>query len=267
MHGAVPRWAAETEVVRRLESEWSAIADSSGLRRRLRGWSAEDPRLAFENGHRLVAAAQRRDTSSAAEPDRVLTALLERFDGDPLARRAALQVVLPGLKSLIDSLPGWDVEEQAAQVVATAIDVLADCAASPTGTPPSFRVFADTRRRAMRATIRDRSEQAILLGDFDRFADPSQSRAFEECEQRPLAELVEWVRRRGRLGEEAARLVVLTRAGGVSVNQLAATADVNPQSMRQQRRRAEQQLRRNLSSLSEHISSRVVSRSRSESAP
>lgn len=263
MHGAQPRLAAETDVVRRLEAEWRAIADSPWLRRRLRVWSAEDPRLAFEEGHRLVAAAQRRDTQHRTEGDRVLTALLERFEGDPLARRVALQVVLPGVKSLIDSLPGRDVEERAARVMATAVEILAHCAAVPTGTPPSLRVFADIRRGAMRAAIGDRSERAILLGDFDRFADPSQSQAFEECEQRPLAELVECVRRRGHLGEEAARLVVLTRTGVVSVNELAAAAHVNPQSMRRQRLRAEQQLRRNLS---HHSSPRVGSRSGSGSA-
>jgi len=153
-------------VIRRLETEWDAIADSWWLRRRLEVWAADDPRLAFENGHRLVAEAQRRDVSSWANRDQVLAALLDRFEDDPVAQRVALQVVLPGVKSLIDGLRGWDVEERAARVVATSVEVLAHCAAEPAGTRPSFRVFANTRRRALRAAIRDRSEPLVLVDDF-----------------------------------------------------------------------------------------------------
>lgn len=92
MDAAPPRWAAETEVIRRLETDWNAIADSWWLRRRLEVWAAEDPRLAFEDGHRLVAAAQRRDVSSWADRDQVLAALLDRFEDDPVAQRVALQL-------------------------------------------------------------------------------------------------------------------------------------------------------------------------------
>jgi hypothetical protein len=242
-----PRWAAETEVIRRLEAEWRVIAGSWWLRRRLQVWAAEDPRLAFEDGDSLVEAAQRRDVSDWADRDRVLAALLDRFEYDPVARRVALQVVLPGVKSLIDGLRGWDVEERAARVVATAVEVLAHCAAEPAGTPPSFRVFANTRRKALRAAIRDRSEPLVVVDDFSCFEDAAGTDATEPDEERRLEELVEWVRERGRLREETARLVVLTRAGGVSVEELAAVNNVHPQTMRQQRLRAEQRLRRSLS--------------------
>ena len=111
-----PMWAAETELVRRLEAEWQVIARSRWLRDRLHGWAVDDDRLAFDDGEQLVRAARRRDASSWAERDRVPTALLERANGDVLARRVALQVVLPGLKSLIDDARTWDVEERAALV-------------------------------------------------------------------------------------------------------------------------------------------------------
>lgn len=247
MAGAPPMRAAETEVVRRLEAEWRVIASSSWFRNRLQAWAAADPRLAFDDGHRLVAEAQRRDVSSWADRDQVLAALLDRFEDDPVARRVALQVVLPGVKSLIDGIWGWDVEERAARVVATALDVLAHCAVEPAGTPPSFRVFANTRRRALRAAIRDRSEPVVLTDDFSDFEDASESDEASWDEEGRLEELVAWVRERGRLRDETARLVVLTRAGGVSVDELAAVAHIHPQTMRQQRLRAEQRLRRSLS--------------------
>jgi hypothetical protein len=159
----------------------------------------------------------------------------------------ALQIVLPGIKSLIDGLRGWDMEERAARVVATAVDVLAHCAAVPAGTPPSFRVFANTRRRALRAAVRDRSEPLVLVDDLTCFVDTEDPAAVNADEEQRLEELVEWVRDRGRLRDETARLVVLTRAGGVSVEELAAVRNVHPQTMRRQRLRAEQRLARGLS--------------------
>jgi hypothetical protein len=137
-------------------------------------------------------------------------------------------------------------EKRAARVVATALDVLAHCAVEPAGTPPSFRVLANTRRRALRAAIRDRTEPVVLIDDFSDFEDASEPDAANWDEEGRLEELVEWVRERGRLRDEAARLVVLTRAGGVSVDELAAVTHVHPQTMRQQRLRAEQRLRRSL---------------------
>lgn len=241
------RWAAQTEVICRLEAEWSQIAGSWWLRRRLRIWGAEDPCLAFEDGNKLLDAAQTREASSWAERDQVLTAVLERFEDEPVARRVALQIVLPQIKSLINGLRGWDVEERAARVVAEAVEVLAYCAANPAGTPPSFRVFSNTRRRTIRAAMRHRSEPILLVGDLSHLDDTETPDTSSGDEQQRLDELVEWVREKGRLREDAARLVVLTRAGGVSVNELAAIAEVNPQTMRQQRLRAEKRLRRSLS--------------------
>ena len=241
------RWAAQTEVIRRLEAEWSEIAGSWWLRRRLRIWGAEDPRLAFEDGYKLVDAAQSREASSWAERDQVLTAVLERFEDDPVARRVALQIVLPQVKSLINGVRGWDVEERAALVVAEAVGVLAYCAAQPAGTPPSFRVFSNTRRRVVRAAIRHRSEPMVLVGDLSHLDDTEGPETSSGDEQQRLDELVVWVREKGRLREDAARLVVLTRAGGVSVSELAAITEVSPQTMRQQRLRAEKRLRHGLS--------------------
>lgn len=247
MVGPPPRRAAEAEVIRCLEAEWRVMAGSSWLRRRLQAWAAEDPRLAFDDGHSLVATAQRRDVTDWADRDRVLAALLDRFVHDPVAQRVALQVVLPGIKSLIDDLRGWDVEERAARVVAIAMDVLAHCAAEPAESAPSFRVFANTRRRALRAAIRDRSEPLLLVDDLAHFEDAGSREAVNGDEHQRLEDLVQWVRDQGRLREETARLVVLTRAGGVSIEELAASLSAKPQTLRRQRLRAEQRLRASLS--------------------
>ena len=238
--------AAETELIRRLETEWRVLARSRWLRARLQVWAVDDDRLAFDDGEQLLAAAQSRHASSWAERDQVLAALLNRVPEDALARRVALQVVLPGVKSLIDGVRGWDVEERAARVVATAVDVLAWCASEPAGTPPSFRVYANTRRRVLRSAVRDRSEPVVFVDDYSHL-ETGNDKPVSKDETERFDDLIAWVRRHGRVRDDVARLVVLTRTAGVSVEELAAAQDVDPQTLRQRRLRAERRVRQNLS--------------------
>jgi hypothetical protein len=232
-------------LIRRLEAEWRVLARSRWLRQRLQAWGADDDRLAFDDGDQLITTAQRRNVSSWAERDQVLTALLERAGEDAVARRAALQVVLPGVKSLIDGIRGWDVEERAARVVAATVDVLAWCAVEPAGTPPSFRIYANTRRRILRSAIRNRSEPVVFVDDYTNLEirdDPPDG----DNDTHGFDHLIEWVKRHGRIQEDAARLVVLTRTAGVSVEELASAEDVGSQTPRQRRLRAERRVRQNL---------------------
>ena len=139
------------------------LAQSRWLRARVRCWASSDSRLDFADGAALVNAAQRRDAVTWSERDQVRAALLERVPQEALAQRVALQVVLPGLKSLINEIRGWDVDERTARVVATALDVISWCAAESAGTPPSFRIYTNTRRRVLRSAIRDRSEPVLFV--------------------------------------------------------------------------------------------------------
>ncbi len=241
-----PARVADTELIRRLDAEWRILSRSRWLADRLRTWSTTDNRLAFEDGDQLIAAAQRRDALTWAERDEVLDALLERSSEDALARRVALQVVLPGLKSLINGIRGWDSEERAARVVATALDVISWCAAEPAGTPPSFRIYVNTRRQVLRSAVRARSEPVMFVDDYSHL-DVGEEPIDRPSEEQRVEQLVEWVRQRGRVREDAARLVVMTRAAGFSVDELAAAEDVDPQTLRQRRLRAERRVRQSLS--------------------
>lgn len=241
-----PSRASGSELIRRLDDEWRILSRSRWFRDRLRDWAAEEPRLEFGDGDELVAAAQRRDAASWAERDQVLSALLERAVEDGTARRVALQVVLPGLKSLISGIRGWDVEERAARVVATALDVISWCATEPAGTPPSFRIYANTRRRVLRAAVRARSEPVVYVENY-RKLDIGCEQTDTQSEEQRLEQLVEWVRKRAHVRDDAARLVVMTRAGGFSVDELAMADDENPQTLRQRRLRTERRMRQSLS--------------------
>lgn len=241
-----PKRAADSELIHRLDVEWQVVAQSRWLQERLRMWASSDRRFDFEDGHQLVAAAQRRDVTNWAERDQVLGALLERVLDETLAQRVALQVVLPGLKSLINGIRGWDVEERAARVVATALDVISWCAGEPAGTPPSFRIYTNTRRRVLRAAIRARSEPVVFVDSYGGL-DEAAKVSDEPSEEQRLDQLVTWVRQRGQLRTDAARLVVMTRAGGFSIDDLATTDSVDPQTLRQRRLRAERRVRQGLS--------------------
>ena len=246
MGASSPSRTADSELIRRLDAEWRILSDSRWLRDRLCAWSADDPRLAFYDGNQLVAAAQRRDVASWAERDQVLSALLERAVDDSFARRVALQVVLPGLKSLIGSIRGWDVEERSAWVVATALDVISSCATEPAGTQPNFRIYTNTRRRVLRAAVRARSEPVVFVEDYRNLDVGSEPTDASADEQR-IEALVEWMRERAPVREDAARLVVMSRAAGFSIDELASTEQVDPQTLRQRRLRAERRVRRSLS--------------------
>ncbi|MDF1596182.1 MAG: hypothetical protein P1T08_08800 [Acidimicrobiia bacterium] len=240
-----PARAADTELIRRLDAEWRILSHSRWLRDRLGAWEIDDDRLSFDDGDQLVAAAQRRDAQGWAERDEILAALLVRATDDGLAKRVALQVVLPGLKSLINGIRGWDVEERAARVVATALDAISWCATEPAGTPPSFRIYVNTRRRVLRAAVRTRSEPVVFVDDY-RHLDVGEESTDGPSEEQEVEQLVEWVRQRGRVREDAARLVVMTRVAGVSVDELAAADNVDPQTLRQRRLRAECRVRQAL---------------------
>jgi DNA-directed RNA polymerase specialized sigma24 family protein len=150
------------------------------------------------------------------------------------------------LKSLIDGIRGWDVEERAARVVATTLDVISWCASEPAGTPPSFRIYTNTRRRVLRAAIRDRSEPLVFVDSYGGLDEAVEVRN-EPSEEQRLHQLVTWVRQRGQLRTDVARLVVMTRAGGFSVDELADVEALDPQTLRRRRLRAERRVRQGLS--------------------
>ena len=101
-------------------------------------------------------------TSSWSERDQVLAALLERATEDALAKRVALQVVLPGVKSLIDGVRGWDVDERAARVVPTSVRRDRASPKPPKGWEPRSRALwtrhITTRHRTNRWVAFHRSQ-------------------------------------------------------------------------------------------------------------
>lgn len=223
-----------SSAVRSLEAEWQTLVQSPWFGSALKKWGVGDYRLNFSTGEELLAEAQSREPESWAHRDRVLSALLAIYPTDPLARRVALQIVLPGLKFLIDDIRAWDLEERAARVLATGVEVLVRCSTHSAGTPPSFRVYANTRRRVLRAAQRHRQSPEVLTDGMEHFTEPGAE---------DLEDLVAWVKSEGELSEEDARLIVYTRAAGVPLAEYSSDRELTPEALRQRRLRAEVRLR------------------------
>lgn len=65
-------------------------------------------------------------------------------------------------------------------------------------------------------------------------------------EAEEIDELGEWVRHRARVHDDAARLVMMTRVGAVSVDEAAAIQHVDLHTLRQHRLRTERRIRQSL---------------------
>lgn len=85
----------------------------------------------------------------------------------------------------------------------------------------------------------------VFVDDYSHL-DMGESQAGSGSEVDRFEELVECVRRHSRVPEDVARLVVMTRAGGVAVEELAATQGVDAHMLRQRRLRAGRRVRQSL---------------------
>jgi hypothetical protein len=78
----------------------------------------------------------------------------------------------------------------------------------------------------------------VFIDDYSHI-DSSDDTPVAKDATEPFDDLIDSVERHGRVREDVARLVVMTRAGGVSIEELADAHDVDPQTLRQRRLRAE----------------------------
>jgi len=245
-HG--PRRAVDTQVVRQLESEWGELALSRRFVARLRAWSAETEILDFADGEALVEATRDRP-SGPGETCKVLEALVIRAPSDELALRSAVQVMLPRFTAIIDSIGGIDLDERAAMVFAIGCEMILSCPPDTARTPIDYRLYVNTRRKAIRAATRERSraEDPVPTDDLEWCLErPAPTDDMELTPGRGLEELLRWVRRHAHVDEDVARLMVLTRACDVPLADLAQAGGVSVPTLRQRRLRAERRLRESL---------------------
>ena len=230
----------DATVIELLDREWAILAESPATSAALRRWGSGDEVLArFGRMADLVAYVERRATDARARDD-VLGALGVRADGDELAARTLLQLLLPGAKAIVARYR-WSAEsadELAAAVVADLYERLR-------GLPPVRRpylapaVLLDVAKRAQRRSARARRQDAARLDEVDVEAAYHDRLVDAELE---ADDLLRWAVANGHLSAPDAELIRLTRVADVPVTELSAATGRDPQTLRQRRLRAERAL-------------------------
>jgi len=253
--------AIDSPVFAGLVAEWGSVAASRQFRTRLREWATAHPALDYPEGTHLLDAALNGDDETRCA---ILEALAKLAPVDELAMRTAIQALLPRLVYLVNrtNRSPIDIDDRAATVMVIAHETLVGCQPGTAGTQYDLRIWSNIRKRFIRhldavdRSLDAESERfglmAVSGGDqtdshsWTALDSAMQSALAHEPESisnaMELAELCDWVAARARIDLGTARLVVLTRAGGVPVEDLIGSEGASSQSIRRRRLRAEKRL-------------------------
>jgi hypothetical protein len=224
----------------------------------LRRWGAEEAALRLGDGNEVVAAGRSRHQARACEVLEALARLAQA--GDELAMRTAVQIFLPRLAALVDTYwrRGLDPEERAAMVAAIAGEEVARCVPGEARTPFDFRLWSNIRRRFGRqVAAHGRAVDRLVLAEEAELERSAGDRHQPDVDERDLVALCWWVAELASVDHATARLIVLTRAAGVEIADLATAENLTPATLRKRRSRAEAKLR---SALARHHDQREVER-------
>ncbi len=241
--------AIKTEVFRLLLADWDRQKETRLYRTRLRQWARSEPALDVAHGEELIAATNFYAKGNE-EQDRacaVLEALARMSQtGDDLATLTILRALMARLTILADRYgrPDLDGGERAAMVLMIASETVATCVPGTATTPYDFRLWSNIRRRLGRhiAAHSRRVDHLDLTDPFSLADHPGTvGREFPVVDDH-IGELCEWVAERAELDLGTARLIVLTRVGGVAVEDLVDIEGWCAQTLWKRRKRAERRL-------------------------
>lgn len=218
-----------------LDQEWETIKSSTEARRAVRRWSLQHPVLRGAEDLEAVLARRR-------HPDLqrdVLTALARRAPVEPLAARALLQALLPGLLCLAAGV-GSDDRYAIPRVISLAWERIRTYPQERLGSPAANIVW-DVRKRYHK----DRAAEdptaiplpAHRLPDADDLPD-------QVAVERSVFDRLAVAQRDGVISDAARRLIIRTRIHGDTLPTVAADEGETVDALNQRRWRAERDLRR-----------------------
>jgi hypothetical protein len=232
------------ELFRGLSSEWLTLGSSRPAKRALCRWAAVEPALTgLGSIAEVVVECHRR--GHAAEAAAVLSALLRQAH-DPLAARALLQALTPGLVRIVERIRrqfGWvgplgvwpTMGDASAEVVAYAIEAIRGVAGRSVRWPQS--VILDSVWHKVQAAVRRWRRwgcgEAVLQPADDAVNPAAQ-----------LAGLIGEAVQRGRVSRADAELVWRYRVADEPARVIAMERGCSPVALRARRERAEQALAR-----------------------
>jgi DNA-directed RNA polymerase specialized sigma24 family protein len=217
-----------------LEGEWRRLSRDPAAARRLRdvcrlaGWAADLGEVETYVRH-----------APPEDADRVLLALVARaLDGDDLAARTVLQLLLPGTRNL--ARRWWalgDADERAAAAVTAVYHRIRHYPLERRPGRVAANVLMDAARELRRATARS--------GETVPVPDPASQRA-DEPVAHPAVELADALVAAidaGTITRDDAQVIAQSRIAGTRIESLAARRGVSTRTLWARRQRAERQLR------------------------
>lgn len=207
------------EILEALDTEWTYLGTSDRARRALHRWTRSEPDLAGHDSPAALLSALRRQRAHP-HGHQALNALAHLGLAEPLARRTALQLVIPVVArraraawpALGGGLDRADLEAEAVRAALTRIDDL--------GHHPSpravFAVDGSVRRAVRTLCCAERRNTATHLDEevalvTAKVGDPG----------RDLLHLIADAIARAGLDPADADLVLTTRVGGLTIQELA----------------------------------------------
>ncbi len=215
----------------RLDADWHAFCSRPSTRRSVHSWRSDHRLAGFTSPAEIIEAT--RMGCAPEESEQILRALAERAPTDPAAARTLLQALLPGLRAAARRFQHRIGEEAMAIVMSEAAVRIA--AGVPARRPG--RVAANVVMDAKAALLRTLNEPQFEPEQHDQPAEDRTS-ASEE-----VVNLVSDARDAGIVSERAAALIIITRAHGYAIEEVARASGIAACGLRQLRRRSEARIR------------------------
>lgn len=229
-----------------LELEWEHLVASRRLDRALVNWQADNAELAeFCDIDHLIELLADHDASPERQSE-VLLALLRLAPNDPLAARLVLERFIAPLRTMAGWKQPFPQEDWAASVVSAAFEVIVTYPIERRPARVAANIVWDVRKR-LYASLADhrRWERELSVGDTE-----DRVGAGDVGDGAEAADLLRWAATRSGMPRDVVKLIVLTRAVGVPVEEVAARCGVPSSRLRQRRWRSEQRMREVLATAS-----------------
>jgi hypothetical protein len=233
--------AGHTNVIDRLEAEWRELCCRGALDEALVSWRRQEPSLAFANVDEIVQVLADRSANGEIH-DRVLRPLLRLAPEDPLAARLVLIRFLPCLKKMAGWGEQFGRDEWTTLLVSHPYEVIATYPLERRPSRIAANIAWDVRKNACRA-LRTRHRQTAELSSCGRLRtcdrDPAAEEALARVEDADeLSRAIDGAA----IDPQVVELLVLTRAGGMTVEAVAADRCEPSARLRQRRWRAERRM-------------------------
>lgn len=144
------------DLFRQLDREWDQLTATTQMRRFLADLTSQHEAWDFRTADELLAAAR-------IDPDDDTPSVLAHLvsatiAGDDLAYRVAVQAMLPRWWTIAESLMGIPIADAIDLVVTIGTTQLRTCDPAAAATPMGWRLWCNTRRTAIRRTVRLRND-------------------------------------------------------------------------------------------------------------